>query len=332
MRVAGMLLAAGGAAAGAALWSRRSRRGIPALPDRVGGKPIEFHWRGHRIAGAVQGDGPPVLLVHAIHAAASSWEWRHTVEPLARDHSVYTLDLLGFGRSERPDTDYTAELYIDLITAFARQVIGRPCALVANSLAGAHALIAGARAPDFFHTMVLVQPTGMTRLVEPSDGSALQNVVRSRVLGEQLFEALTSRPSIRFFLRQTYADPKKVTEGVVADHAATARQPGGRFAPAAFVGFRLNADTRPHVPRIVGPTLLVWGSAPHSNPLSELEAYRQVRPDWEVAVIEGAGDLPHDERPQQFNAILADFLSRATVYRGGREDGSASAPKTSPRE
>lgn len=308
----GSRLMLGGAALAAVWWSRRSGEEAAPLENPVGGREIGFHWRGWRIAGTVRGEGPPVLLVHSIHAAAWSWEWRHTVDALARAHRVYTLDLLGFGLSERPDTDYSADLYVDLVTDFARGVIAEPCALVANSLSAAHALLAAARAPEQFTSLVLIQPTGMTRLLEPNAAAgAAQQLLRAPVAGAALYDALTSPPSIRFFLRQSYHHDDRVTADVVEDHLRTCRQPGARFAPAAFVGFRLNADVRGVAPSLRQPTLLVWGAHPHSNPLSEHEAFLRARPDWQTLLVEGAGDMPHDEQPQRFNAAVADFLAQA---------------------
>jgi pimeloyl-ACP methyl ester carboxylesterase len=303
---------AGAAAAGAGLvwWDRRAARAAAPLENAVGGTEREYHWRGMRVAATVRGAGPPVLLVHSIHAAASSREWRSNVDALADRYQVFTLDLLGFGRSDRPDLDYTASVYVDLVTDFAREVIGAPCALIASSLSAAHAIVAGAESPDRFPVLVLVQPTGMTRLLRPRPSPGpLQRAIRSRS-GRLLFHALTTRPSIRFFLEKSYLDPGRVTDADVEYHRRTARQPGGRFAPAAFLGFRLNADVRGLVPDLRPRTLLVWGSDPYTSPLEQRTAFLHLRPDWETLLVENAGDLPHDEQPERFNAGVMEFLRR----------------------
>src|SRR5687767_9889853 len=97
----------GGAAAGAAaLFNDAATRGVGPLANPLGGEEGRWHWRGHHVAWTRRGSGPAVPLVHAIHAAASGYEWRHAVDPLAADHTVWTLDLLGFGRSDRPAVRY----------------------------------------------------------------------------------------------------------------------------------------------------------------------------------------------------------------------------------
>src|SRR5690348_12227442 len=81
----------GGALVGAAAaFNAIARRRVPPLENLLGGAEEWFEWRGHRIAHTVRGQGTPVLLVHGIHAAASSQEWLGVVELLARQHTVHT--------------------------------------------------------------------------------------------------------------------------------------------------------------------------------------------------------------------------------------------------
>ena len=86
----------------AAAYDGVATTGAEPLDNPIGGELGEILWRGHRIAYSRQGQGTPVLLVHGLHAGASSLEWRHTVPALVDRHTVFTVDLLGFGRSDRP--------------------------------------------------------------------------------------------------------------------------------------------------------------------------------------------------------------------------------------
>ena len=59
-----------------------------------------FNWRYGDIYYTKQGKGSPVLLIHDLNPASSSSEWDKCVNHFAKKHTVYTLDLLGCGRSE----------------------------------------------------------------------------------------------------------------------------------------------------------------------------------------------------------------------------------------
>src|SRR5689334_16964427 len=203
------ILLSGGALLGvAAAYNALARKGVDQLTNLVGGEEGGFEWRERRVAFTKRGSGPPVLLIHGIHAAAWSYEWRNNVDALARTNTVYTIDLLGFGLSERPAIRYSARLYISLISDFVSQVVGGPCTLVANSLSAAYAIILGARDPHRFPTLALIQPTGLTRLNEASGvgGDAGRLAIDAPVVGTAAFNALVSRRSIRHFLEEAYAD------------------------------------------------------------------------------------------------------------------------------
>src|SRR6478672_554476 len=159
------ILLSGGAILGAAAaYNAFARKGVDQLTNLIGGEEGGFEWRGRRIAFTRRGSGPPILLIHGIHAAAWSYEWHDNVEYLSRGNTVYTIDLLGFGRSDRPAIRYSARLYISLISDFVHQVIGEPCVLVATSLSGAYAIVLAARDPERFPAIALIAPTGLTRL------------------------------------------------------------------------------------------------------------------------------------------------------------------------
>jgi pimeloyl-ACP methyl ester carboxylesterase len=309
------VLMGGGAALGAAAaYNAMACHDVPPLANPVGGREGYFDWRGSRIAYTVRGSGSPVLLVHSIHASASSYEWRNNVEALARNHTVYTIDLLGFGRSSRPAARYSARLYIALLDDFAQQVIGGPCTVVANSLAAAYAIVLGARDPSSFPALILIEPVGLVRL---NEGPVVVRdfarfAVDTPVIGTAFYNALVSRRSIRLFLESVYADNGRVTREMVDYYFDTSHQPGAKHAPAAFIAQQLNIDVRNALRRLIQPALLVWGEQAVQAPVEEIRGFLALKSDFEVAILDPAGDLPHDERADEFNEIASAFLARVT--------------------
>jgi pimeloyl-ACP methyl ester carboxylesterase len=305
----------GAAAGAAATYNAVARRGVAALRNPVGGEDGFFTWRSHRVAYTRHGSGPAVLLIHGIHAAASSFEWRQNVESLAASHTVYVPDLLGFGRSDRPALKYTARLYLALLTEFATKVIREPCTLVGSSLGGAYAIVLAARDAARFPALITIAPTGLRRLSRPASagGDVARLLVDTPVLGTAMFNALVSRDSIRHFLQRAYAENRLVTDALVDRYYQTAHQPGARHAPAAFIAGQLNIDVGDALRRLIQPMLVVWGAQAVEAPIDDLLGFRSLRPDAEVAIIQRAGDLPHDERPAEFNRTAVQFLERAGV-------------------
>ena len=309
-----MMLAGGAVLGAAAAYNRVATRRVRA-GENDGGENEWFDWLGRAIAYTRRGSGAPILLVHAIHAAASSHEWQSNVDALADVGTVYTIDLLGFGRSERPAVRYSAASYLHLLDDFARTVIGEPCVLVANSLSGAFAAALGAQDPERYPALVLVEPAGISSLSEPGDmgGEAARVVGDTRVVGTALFNLSVSHSRLRRWLERAYAARARITDGLVRQYYATSHQPGARFAPAAFASRQLNIDVREAVRQLSQPTLLVWGARARLAPPGEARAFLALNRHLELAILDDAGDLPHAEQPAKFNHLLADFISRASV-------------------
>jgi len=320
------ILMSGGALLGAAAaYNAFARKGVDKLTNLIGGEEGGFDWRNRRISFTRRGSGPPILLVHGIHAAAWSYEWHDNVDYLARSNTVYTLDLLGFGRSDRPPVRYSARLFISLISDFVDQVVGDPCVLIANSLSGAYTIVLGARDPQRFPAIALVSPGGLVRMNRTSGivGEAGQLAAHAPIVGTALFNALVSRRSIRHQLEKTYADDSIVSDDLVEIYYWTAHQRGARHAPAAFIAGQLNIDVRQALRRLSQPMLLIWGEEGETEPGEESRSFRALKPDVEMAVLSPAGDLPHDERPDDFNVILSTWLNRLSL-------SSAHTPSTLP--
>ena len=320
------ILLSGGALVGpAAAYNAFARKSVDKLTNLIGGEEGGFEWRGRRIAFTRRGSGPPILLVHGIHAAAWSYEWHDNVEYLSRNNTVYTIDLLGFGRSDRPAIRYSARLYISLISDFVHQVVAQPCVLVASSLSGAYAIVLGARDPERFPAIALIAPTGLVRLNKTAGvtSEAGRLAVEAPIVGTAMFNALVSRRSLRYYLEKTYADNSIVTDDLVDIYYWASHQRGARHAPAAFLSGHLNIDVRHALRRLTQPALLVWGEEGSAAPIEEYRGFRAIKPDMELAVLTPAGDLPHDERPNDFNVILSSWLTRQSL-------SSAPTPATLP--
>ena len=85
----------------------------------------KYEWRFGNIFYTKQGEGKPVLLVHELSCGGSDLEWNKIVSEYSKTNTVYTIDLLGCGRSDKPAFTYTNFLYVQMITDFVKNVIGK---------------------------------------------------------------------------------------------------------------------------------------------------------------------------------------------------------------
>src|SRR2546427_6243351 len=124
------------------------------------GEERRYPWKYGDVFYEVKGnrDAKPLVLIHGFGPGASSFEWRKNVDALAQDFRVFVLDLPGFGISDRPAIDYTAETFADMISDFIKEVIAKPAIVAAHGLTCAYVIADAYRKPQLFARLVLLSP------------------------------------------------------------------------------------------------------------------------------------------------------------------------------
>jgi pimeloyl-ACP methyl ester carboxylesterase len=286
-----------------------ARQRARPLTSPLVGEEQTYLWKWGRVGYSVSGHGSPILLVHGIHAAASSYEMRELFGPLTGTHRVYAPDLLGFGRSDRPALHYTGNAYVELLADFLHEVVREPCHVVASSLSGAYAIEVARRLPAHVTHLTLCCPTGLEALTQAptAAGQALYLLLRAPVTGEALFNLLVSGPSLRHYLQErVYYDPARVTDQVIEQYYATAHRPNARYAPAAFVGGYLNWDARESYRALPQPVLVLWGRDAIYTPVTQAQAFAKLNPRARLHIFERCRLLPHDEHAEAVIRLLLE--------------------------
>ena len=79
-------------------------------------EPLCFKWRLGNVYYTKEGTGKPLLLIHDLDTMTSGHEWKQLIPLLRNEYTIYTIDLLGFGRSEKANMTYTNFLYVQMIS------------------------------------------------------------------------------------------------------------------------------------------------------------------------------------------------------------------------
>jgi len=289
------------------------------LPPAVSGERVEFASSAGRLSAYVAGHGPPLLLVHSINAAASAAEMRPLHEHYRATRTVWSVDLPGYGFSERSDRDYTPRLMTDAVLAVTEQMRSRcgptPIDALALSLSCEYLARAAAEAPDRIRSVALVSPTGF-RGLRPWRGAAgstrgkpwLHKALRGPggVWGGAVFRALTRPGVIRYFLTRTWGSPQ-IDETLWAYDTLAARATGAEHAPLHFLSANLfSADIHSVYERLAMPVWMTHGVR------GDFTDYRgkaivEGRPNWRFDVFP-TGALPYFEAPDDFRDAFDRFL------------------------
>jgi len=262
------------------------------------------HFRGRRSgelayysAGPVKKGVPPLLLIHSINAAASSFEMKPLFDYYSRSRRVIALDLPGFGFADRSDRPYTPALYRDAILDLIEQELGNEAVdAVGLSLSCEFLAQAAVAEPAQFRSLTFISPTGMAKRNEMIQGSdVFLGLLRTPLWARPFFDLLTSRPSLKTFLGLSQRTP--VSKNTVNYAYAASHQPDAEIAPFYFVAAKLFTPTIFQTFRaLTQPCLLIYGSDPFTgyDRVGELAG----RPNWCVVQVENARALVHWDDPR----------------------------------
>ncbi len=285
------------------------------LPPAVPGERIDLNTPGGRVTlyGSTAGDGVPLLLVHSVNAAASAYEMRPLFQRLADRRPVYAIDLPGFGLSERRKQTYTPRIMADAIHEAVAAIMHRHGAeaidVIGLSLSCEYVARVAMEKPATVRTLGLISPTGFDKALagygraQSTKGNGLKLALISAPLWSQaLFDLVTSRRSLRFFLGKAFGS-HSVDEGLVEYDYTSAHQPGARHVVWSFLSGFLFANDATRVYKTLA--LPIWTVHGRRGDFVDFAKEREVagKPNWRFDEFD-SGAMPQFERP---DAVIGSY-------------------------
>ncbi len=261
---------------------------------------------GHRMRYLTAGSGRPLLLIHGL--MGYSFSWRFNLSELARHATVYAVDLLGMGFSERCDVDCCLRAQAQRLAAFLDHLKVRQFDLLGTSHGGAVAILLASLDPGRVRRLVLSAPANpwspYGRWLAP---------FLSHFPGRLAVPLLVhSPPFLRYQLRRMYAEPSRITPGTLEGYAAPIAIPGTTDHVVRILRSWLAdlEEVRRVLPSLADvPTLLLWGSRDLPVRLASAEPLRAQFHRAKLTVLDDVGHLPYEEVPDAFNRAVIEFLT-----------------------
>ena len=266
-----------------------------------------YEWRIGKVAYTVRGAGKPLVLIHGAAPGSSSAVWMKNVNELAKKYKVYTIDLLGYGSSERVDTVYTAFTYASLINDFIKDIVGKGAAVAALGEGAAFTLTAYRAKPENFKKLILVCPKGIDDGFPVDEDKRMRTLCGLPIVGESFYLINTAKPAIKNMLVDMTANSEKTK--ILTDKFYSAAHHGGALNRMVYASYRsgfMNVDVKPYIEELRIPTLIVWGEL--AGDYENMEKIQSITRRAEYAVFEDAASLPNYENAEGFNETAVEFL------------------------
>jgi pimeloyl-ACP methyl ester carboxylesterase len=289
------------------------------------GHQRELIWRGWQIRYTycqathnLSNPKTPLILIHGF--GASIEHWRNNIPVLSQQHSVYALDLLGFGASRKARTNYTIDLWVEQLHDFWQTLIGQPVVLIGNSIGSLVCMNAAAKYPEMVQAIVMIslpdvslRQEAIPKIFQPLV-TTLENLVASPFLIKNILKFVRQPKVIRRWAKIAYEDETVLNDELVKILATPAYDEGAEhtfynlFRGVRKPGFALAA--KEVLPHLQIPMLLIWGLQDRMVPATLASFFARLNPRIELIELSEVGHCPHDEKPELFNQIILEWLAK----------------------
>lgn len=271
-----------------------------------------YNWRFGKVYYKKKGHGSPVLLIHDLTVYSSAYEWNKIVNELAEAHTVYAIDLLGCGRSEKPRITYTNYLYVQLIADFIKNIIGEKADVIASGYSGSFTVLASYTNPEFINKIILINPPSLASLNKvPSKRSKLYKfILEFPIFGTLIYNIKTCQSNIQLLFTEKYLyNPFSVTPEMVDTYYEAAHKSlsNSKFLLSSLVaGYTNNNIT--HALKEINQSVTILYCEGETDSEKIAESYTTCNPAIESCMLKHAKHLPQLETPEKFLEILNIYL------------------------
>ncbi|MGH7260588.1 MAG: alpha/beta fold hydrolase [Nitrospiraceae bacterium] len=253
---------------------------------------------GLNLAYTDQGQGPPVVFLHAFPQNRAMWTSQ--AETLSKTYRVVTLDFRGFGESDAPLWHYTLEQFADDVAGLFDHLAIKQAVLVGLSMGGYTLFAFYRKYADRIKGLVLADTRAQADTEEGRAGrfamaqtaytkgvEAIADIMLPKLLSPV---ALQTKPDL---VRQVRATIERTQiSGIAGALMAMAERP----------------DSVSLLKQITRPTLVITGELDGPTPPADGKLMAERIPGARLEIIPQAGHLSNLEQPEAFNTAVRAFL------------------------
>lgn len=263
-----------------------------------------YNWRFGNIFYTKNGTGSPLLLIHDLDVCSSSSEWKSIEKELAKKHTVYTLDLLGCGRSDKPYLTYTNYLYVQLISDFIKNIIGHKTDVIASGASCSFTIMACHNDANIFNKLIVINPEDLFKLnYIPSNKSiSLKALIDAPIAGTLIYNILFTKTKVKENILSKFYNSSIINNSYIDEcyEAAHTDMSKGKYLFASIKGSYTNANII-HALKEIDNSVFIIGGSNEENIKTTIENYSYYNSAIESYIIKNTKHLPHLEAP---NSLL----------------------------
>ena len=263
-----------------------------------------YRWKYGDIFYHKAGEGSPIILLHDLNPSFSSHVWNEVIDDLSKNHTVYSIDLPGCGKSTKIKSEYTNYFFVLFLRDFIKEVVKSRSDILADGYSSSFALMTSLDDDSIIGNIYAVNPLSVQELSSiagPKEKLA-RTLVSSPVIGTTIYNMEMSRSNIDLAFTEKYLyNPFRSRDRYVEScyEAAHCGNGSGKYLLASLRGKYTTVDIQKALEKKADSFTILYGTKT-GNGEAILKSYRKINQDINGIEIEQTKYLPQLERPEYF--------------------------------
>lgn len=271
-----------------------------------------YEWRFGKIRYTKKGNGSPLLLIHNLVQGSSNYEFHCLSESLSKNYEVYSIDLLGYGLSDKPDMTYTNYVYVQLIIDFIKSIIGKKTNIITSGDSAPAVIMACHNDPEVIEKMILINPQSLYKAnqIPSKQTKALKLLIETPIIGTFIYNLLNNKTAYEnLFKTEYFYNQIKIDEKDIFSYLEAAHTPNyhSKHAFASYVGRYMNANII-HALKEINHSIYIIAGEETKDIQTTVENYEYYNTAIESVYIPKTKLLPHLENPEETLKQCETFL------------------------
>ncbi len=271
-----------------------------------------YEWRFGKIKYTKKGSGTPLLLLHDLTPGSSSYEFHKIIDTLAKDHEVYGIDFLGYGLSDKPDMTFTNYLYVQMVTDFIKNIIGRRTDIIASGDAFPVAVMTCHNDNNIIRKLIAINPPSLYQLnqIPSKQTRILKFLLDTPILGTFIYNLHTNKNAFtKLFQEQYFFNPYNIEEKDIETYVEAAHTPDyhSKHTYSSYIGRYINANIVNAIKEIDNSIYVIAGENKDENK-NIVDNYIYYNHAVEATFISHTKQLPHLEEAEEVLKTLDLYL------------------------
>jgi len=265
---------------------------------------------GHRIRYWKKGDSSStILLIHGM--GCSCLEWSENIDSLADHSTVIAVDMVGFGKSDKPDGyDYSPVNQARTLIKFLEHLHVEKVHLVGNSLGGRVAIEMASMLGDRARSLTLAASAGGA-----ADAPHAMRWQTLPIIGKLLTKPDRIKHQVGW--SSVFVDQSRLSQDRIDEKFQDSLLPGAQDSALATLrsmidlrGFKRQDIEELHqkIKALEVRVMIIWGDSDPLLPVHHAATFQDLLKNSVVHIFEQCGHAPQIEQADRFNQLLVQFI------------------------